>query len=121
MGVSSMFGTGITSVLDLDRFPVVARTEERSDRQQLRQFCFLLGFFVPFYAQDAQIRSAAHRVLPVALFTFGRVPQYDPHATETIPTLRFTQPRKISLEFFQRASDHFYFFDCQSTYQPILI
>jgi hypothetical protein len=51
----------------LDQFPLIECTEIHSDSQQLKPFCSFLRLFGPVHAQDAQIRSAAHRVLPVAL------------------------------------------------------
>jgi hypothetical protein len=51
----------------LDQFQLVAGTEVHSDHQQLRPFCSFSGCFAPVHAQEEQIRSAAHRVLPVAL------------------------------------------------------
>jgi hypothetical protein len=53
--------------MTLDRFPLVAGTEVHSDSQQLKQFCSFLGLFAPVHAQEAQIRSTAHMVLPAAL------------------------------------------------------
>jgi hypothetical protein len=46
---------------------VVARNGEYRDCHQLGLFCSFLGLFAPIHAQDSQIRSAAHRVLPAAL------------------------------------------------------
>jgi hypothetical protein len=37
-----------------------------SDSQLLKLFCSFLGLFAPVHAQDVQIRSTAHRVLPAA-------------------------------------------------------
>jgi hypothetical protein len=79
-----MFSTGIISVLELDLFPVVARSEEHSDCQHLSLFCSFLGLFAPVHAQDVQIRSTAHRVLPVA---FLLLEQYH----SIIPVLRKKQ------------------------------
>ncbi len=64
--------TGVTVVSTscatiLEQFPVVARTQVHCDHQQLRLFCSFLGLFAPVHAQDAQIRSTAHRVLPTKL------------------------------------------------------
>jgi hypothetical protein len=78
-----MFSTGIISVLELDSFPV-ARSEENSDCQHLSLFCSFLGLFAPVHAQDVQIRSTAHRVLPVA---FLLLEQYH----SIIPVLRKQQ------------------------------
>jgi hypothetical protein len=55
MGTLSMFGKGITSVL--------------ANCHLLRQFCSFLVLFATFHAKDAQIGSAAHRVLPVVFFS----------------------------------------------------
>jgi hypothetical protein len=54
----------------LDRFQMVAGVEVHRDHHQ--QICFVtvanfLGIFAPVHAQEAQIRSSAHRVLPAAL------------------------------------------------------
>ncbi len=48
---------------------LVAGTEVHRDRQQFKSFCSFLGLFAPVHAQEAQIRSTAHRVtvLPAAL------------------------------------------------------
>ena len=37
------------------------------DSHQLKQFCSFLGLFAPVHAQDVQIRSTAHMVLPAEL------------------------------------------------------
>jgi hypothetical protein len=68
MGVSPIPAlVSISHAAVLDRFPVVVSTQVHSNCQQARQFCSFLGLFAPVYAQDAQIRRAAHRVLPAAL------------------------------------------------------
>ena len=38
-----------------------------SDSQLLKLFCSFLGLFAPVHAQDVQIRSTAHMLLPAAL------------------------------------------------------
>jgi hypothetical protein len=50
-----------------DRFPLVAGTKVHRDRLQTGPFCYFLGLFAPIHAQEAQIRSTAHRELPAAL------------------------------------------------------
>ena len=40
------------------------------------------------------------RAAPCSTFTLGTVLQHDPHATERITTLRFTQRRKVALKIF---------------------
>jgi hypothetical protein len=72
------------------------------DSQQLGPFCSFLGLFALVHAQNVQIRSAAQRMLPVALLLLevGTVPQNHAHAAETITTLRFTQGKKITLKIF---------------------
>jgi hypothetical protein len=51
----------------LDQFPLVVCAEVHGDSQNLRQVCSFLGLFAPVHAQDAQIKSTAHSVLPAAL------------------------------------------------------
>jgi hypothetical protein len=51
----------------LDRFPLVASTQVHRDHSLLMPFCSLFGLFAPVHAQDAQIRSTAHMVLPAEL------------------------------------------------------
>jgi hypothetical protein len=75
----------------------------------------MLNFFHllhKMHAQDEQIRSSAHRVL-----TLRTVPQYHPHATETIATLGFAQRRKIALKKILEGADHLDFFDPLTTTQ----
>ncbi len=65
--ISALVSISCAAVLDL--FPMVAGTEVHCDSHQLKQFCSFLDLFAPqaVHAQDAQIRSVAHRVLTVAL------------------------------------------------------
>jgi hypothetical protein len=63
--MSALVSTSCAAALDL--FPSVAGTEVHCDHHQLRQFCSFLGLFAPVHAQDAQIRSTAHMVLPAEL------------------------------------------------------
>ncbi len=68
MGVLPMSALVSTScAAALDWFPLVAGTEVHSDQELLKQFCSFLGLFAPVHAQDAQIRSTAHRVLVAVL------------------------------------------------------
>jgi hypothetical protein len=68
MGGSSMSALVSTScAAALDQFQLVAGTEVYSDLQHLRPFCSFFCCFAPVHAQEAQIRSTAHRVLAAAL------------------------------------------------------
>jgi hypothetical protein len=67
MGVSSISALVSISCAALDLFPLVVGTEVHCDCHQLSPFCSFLGLFAPVHAQDAQIRSSAHRVLAAAL------------------------------------------------------
>jgi hypothetical protein len=65
MGISPMPARVYTSCASvLDRLPVVVHKEVHCDHNILDSFAHL---FAPVHAQDAQIRRAAHRVLPAAL------------------------------------------------------
>jgi hypothetical protein len=62
-----------------------------------------LGCFAPVHAQEAQIRSTAHRVLPAALLLleqFYNIILMLQKEIERIATLRFAQQRKIALNIF---------------------
>jgi hypothetical protein len=68
MGGSSMSAQVSTScAAALDRFPLVASMKAHRDHHQSRPFCSFSGLFAPVHAQDAQIRSTAHMVLPADL------------------------------------------------------
>ena len=68
MGGSSMSAPVSTScAAALDRFPLVAGTGVHRDHHIMESLYSFLGLFAPVYAQNAQIRSAAHRVFPAAL------------------------------------------------------
>jgi hypothetical protein len=51
----------------LFQFPFVVCMWVHCDSYQSTPFCSFLGLFVPVHAQDEQIRSTAHRVLPAEL------------------------------------------------------
>jgi hypothetical protein len=63
--MSALVPTYCTAALDL--FPSVASMESHRDHHQLTTFCSFFGLFAPVHAQDAQIRSTAHMVLPADL------------------------------------------------------
>jgi hypothetical protein len=68
MGVSLISALmSISCAAALDQFPLVVGTEVHGDSQQLKLFCSFFCLFAPVHAQDAQIRSTAHRVLPAAI------------------------------------------------------
>jgi hypothetical protein len=72
MGVSPMSALVSTScAAALGRFPLVSGTEVHRDRQQSKPFFSFSGLFAPVHAQDPQIRSAAHRVLAAALYSWN--------------------------------------------------
>ncbi len=80
MGVSPMSGLVSTScAAALDRFPLVTGTQVHCDQQSM-QFCSLLGLFAPVSKRSSQGARCS-------TFTLETVPQYYPHATETIATL----------------------------------
>jgi hypothetical protein len=86
----------------------------------LGQFYPFFLLFAPVHTQDAQIRSAAHKVQfpwPCSAFTPATVPQDHPHATERIDALRFAQQRKITLKIFLEVTDHLKYFNPLTTTQ----
>ena len=68
MGGSSMSAPVSTScAAALDRFPLVAGTGVHRDHHIMESLYSFLGLFAPVHAQDVQIRSIAHMVLPSEL------------------------------------------------------
>jgi hypothetical protein len=82
----------------------------------------LLGLFAPICAQDEQIRSAAHKVLPAALILLEQyhdiilMLQKQLWPSNSL-NVRFAQQRKIALKTFLEAADHFKCFDPLTTTQ----
>jgi hypothetical protein len=73
----------------LDRFPVVARKEKHQGSQLLRQFCSFLVLFAMFHQLSCprcSNQKYSSQGAPCSAFTLGTVPQYHPHATETMMT-----------------------------------
>jgi hypothetical protein len=66
----------------------------------------------------SEVQLTRCSIAPCSAFALGTVPQYHPHATERIVTLRLAQQRKITLKKFLEGTHHLdYYFNPLTTTQ----
>ena len=97
--ISALVSLSCATTMD----PMVVCTWVHSDSQQLMPVCSCLGLF----AQDVQIRSSAHRVLPAEQLMLKK---------ELLPSDLLNEGRLPS-KYFLRAADHLDYFDPLTTTQ----
>jgi hypothetical protein len=103
--ISALVSLSCATTMD----PMVVCTWVHSDSQQLKPFCSFLGLF----AQDVQIRSSAHRVLPAALILLELMLQ-----KELLPSdLHNELEGRLPSKYFLRAADPLDCFDPLTTTQ----